>query len=952
MVVSSYASTASRHRPCCTLLDGRGTTRWELSLTKQIESWLRTSWLPEGPSVCVLEGESGVGKTTIANQFLNGVAINCIQISASGGSLGMDDTLLELALALDGVGIDAMANNSDGDLIAGLTESLNCKVLVVIDDFDELVNAQTGLPPSIFLNFLKEISRRTSKGRLLLISGLGLAEGAWQEGIVFRTVSPLADREASDFLDSLLRARGRDNEVPEQQRVDVVRWLGKNPRALEALVACLQFYSLDELIELEQDAWGVRDQVVAPALIAQLEERFTSRTLSRLDPDALLLLQFLSVYRKPFTREAIDRLPEEIKTFETELQSRFLMSRARRWFSLSRFAREIARSEIEKSESRRQYEVAHSLAADNFVRHFAGASDVNLKKHGGEFVEARFHLARCGRAEEFFRIAGKVQSSLLLDSTATNRKIPENLADRDQLIACLGAALSVDDAPRVQARTFLARLLVDREGRDDKLRALHQVALATKAKSPSNTWMIRLKLAAEVDTVSAFRAAAEQTLAASPATSQASLFYQVAKLHALAGRTSEALDTLTKGFLIVKDGHGQADLHQLRSAILARQDRYQEAFEDLLDFAQDGAFENVPLNGQQRTFERAVFMAFGSRDARLQERLLVVLSARPKFQPQLTLCKLIMLQTADRYQDVDLVEKPDVPYAAETAQRAFSHICAHRARDALDLLIKERYAVEGAQAWLWAVAAYCNGRNDLATMAIAELSQSEILEQQVTPSLLITLWYNESDGIDKNPAYWHPKLPQALTGLPRDLVRRQGPVTPLQPAVIRGASLPVSPILNADLVAVTRPAISHSATRSDVAEEQDVGREIRFMPITINTHGDSMTDSGAKYNFSGPVGAAGDGASAHDFVQTFQQLNSGDLQADLARLREAMRGNSSTLEHDLAIAEVGQAEAAVASGDVVTAKGHLAKAGKWAWSTATAIGAGVAAAAIKAAIGF
>jgi hypothetical protein len=216
---------------------------------------------------------------------------------------------------------------------------------------------------------LKDVTRRNVPGRLLLVSGLGLAEGAWQEGIAFRTVPPLTDQVACDFLESLLRARAREQEVPVKQRLHVVRWLGKNPRALEALVACLQDHSLDELIELEQDAWGLKDQVVSPALIAQLEERFTNRTLSRLDPRALLLLQYLSVYRKPFTRDAIERTPDGVREFRTELQSRFLLSRERKWFCLSQFARELARSAIERDESKRQYELAHSLAAENFMRH-------------------------------------------------------------------------------------------------------------------------------------------------------------------------------------------------------------------------------------------------------------------------------------------------------------------------------------------------------------------------------------------------------------------------------------------------------------------------------------------------------------------------------------------------------------------------------------------------------
>jgi hypothetical protein len=109
-------------------------------LTAQVEAWLRAKWLPEGPPVCVLEGGSGVGKTTIVNRLLNAVQIERIRIVASGGALGIDDILFELALALDRVAIDSMTNRADGDLIGGLGDSLDREVLIVIDDFDELVN--------------------------------------------------------------------------------------------------------------------------------------------------------------------------------------------------------------------------------------------------------------------------------------------------------------------------------------------------------------------------------------------------------------------------------------------------------------------------------------------------------------------------------------------------------------------------------------------------------------------------------------------------------------------------------------------------------------------------------------------------------------------------------------------------------------------------------------------
>jgi hypothetical protein len=71
----------------------------------------------------------------------------------------------------------------------------------------------------------------------------------------------------------------------------------------------------------------------------------------------------------------------------------------------------------------------------------------------------------------------------------------------------------------------------------------------------------------------------------------------------------------------------------------------------------------------------------------------------------------------------------------------------------------------------------------------------------------------------------------------------------------------------------------------------------------------------------------------------------------LGTLRANLRQQAATPDQDIVVAEVAQAEVAAAAGNSSKVRGHLAKVGKWALGAATAIGAGVAAAAIKAAAG-
>jgi hypothetical protein len=108
---------------------------------------------------------------------------------------------------------------------------------------------------------------------------------------------------------------------------------------------------------------------------------------------------------------------------------------------------------------------------------------------------------------------------------------------------------------------------------------------------------------------------------------------------------------------------------------------------------------------------------------------------------------------------------------------------------------------------------------------------------------------------------------------------------------------------------------------------------------------------------TGQAGAVGPFSQAANI--TFNQIWSQQasridlvtLAAELSLLRSEMRKHGSKPEDDLALAEVTQAEIAASNGDGAKSMSHLSKAGKWALSLATSIGAGVAVEAIKATMG-
>lgn len=107
----------------------------------------------------------------------------------------------------------------------------------------------------------------------------------------------------------------------------------------------------------------------------------------------------------------------------------------------------------------------------------------------------------------------------------------------------------------------------------------------------------------------------------------------------------------------------------------------------------------------------------------------------------------------------------------------------------------------------------------------------------------------------------------------------------------------------------------------------------------------------------GQAGAVGPNSMARDM--TFQQVlaetgnsvDMGDLAQELSRLRQELSSRSVRPEDAIEVAAIAEAEIAATNGNEAEVTKHLARAGKWALSAATAIGTAVAAAAIKAATG-
>ena len=906
--------------------------------------WLRDNWLPDGLPVCVIEGFSGVGKSRLARWLTRESSLPAVMVQIAEGGLGLDDALVELAVALDDLGFPAMSMRDDGNLLKGLEEVLRRPVLLVIDNFEHMLDTATGLPPSQFWHFIIDVSNRLSyAGRLLLVTSRALPEGPWQETIAVKTLMPPDEDVAVSILNQFLADKHREDEIPVERRRDVVQWLGRNPRAIQALVSCLAEDALEDLIDLEPDAWEMRGEMVSDKLVEQLELRFLSRTLKRLDPSGLMLLECLSVYRKPFTRDAIERVGSQLAQARTELTQSFILDRHRTKYSLNRVAQQLALARLAVNQQR--LTAAHRFAADHFVRHFRAKGGYSAADKGMEFVEARYHLLLFGREQEFEGIAGEFRRGLLL-SYGNSNQMPTDLRKRRELVSTLLAALGNEGKGYPQVRYLLARLLVQRNFPGDAVLALRQVTAVTKEGSAdSGAWSLRQQLAWEQEGRVGLQAATNQALERLPTITLTPIYYRSAKLLATGGYIQESLTQLNEGTETCRTNGDLYSLYQLTAAILFLQGRAVESYKKLIDFYERYGSETGRV---KRILEQAMVIMLAIKDTAALERFVRMISLDEGQGFATRLGRLLLLFANGRYADAYTIERPSEPYIAFDSQLAFGYLCSGRQRDALDS-IKHVQPINLATAWIVALVMYCNGLDTLACNALERVSDQRITVDQV-PRELIALWVHPKDPFGVNPSFSFPVLPTELTGLERDISSISSRNLDLDELLTQLRFPRIAPP-DADMAAeqvFTGPATLDAGS----------GLNLTIAPhiVTMATAEGGIGMTGDRYEV-GQAGAVGPHSTAHDiqFTQVWNRLsadtNLSALADDLGKLRTAMRERANEPGEDLALAEVSQAQLAATEGDGPRALSHLAKAGQWTLGIATAIGANLAAAAIKSALG-
>lgn len=536
---------------------------------------LRKKWIENGHAVALLEGFSGCGKSVLAAELSEGSKILTARVDAFADDDDLQGLFLDLAIALEAIGIDGlskeMGKGSQANFAGVLREIIrHNRVLVIIDAAQHTFVPDSARPAAKLAGVIKQLGDSTATGKLLLISNRIAERAVWSENCIIRRLHPLEEGEAVELLSRLLDQQKRSDNVEPERKAELVRCFGCNPRAIHTLVTCLEFETLDNLISSIPGMWDLRDIEVSPDLVAQLEKDLLRRILPKLEDEknTAKFLRWLSVHRQPFRKEALEEFKGAGFSSAELLQSlveRMLLEYRQGWHTLNAIAREVSVQRLKQTSS--EWVQAHSLAANYHARHFRAKQIVHMEGLAGSFAELRYHLYQAGRLAELEALSERFTSFIRQSINIT--QIPSDPAKLDERIALLTVLLATQGAKGLEFH--LARCLLKRNVPGDREAALDHIRRATGPQAPVGTWLILIELEYEHGGLVAARSVWRDALRWVPPSGNSVAIYQKAgELLAREADLKGAIALLREGIAKILPEFNQFSLYQECGALLAR----------------------------------------------------------------------------------------------------------------------------------------------------------------------------------------------------------------------------------------------------------------------------------------------------------------------------------------------------------------------------------------------
>ncbi len=481
--------------------------------------YFQSDWLAKGPSVAIIQGFPGCGKTQLTREIMERSGRHAFRLYPQPDAPEPTESLLEeLAEQLQVAGIGDLERELDkgvqGDLFRALLRVLRRdRILLVIDEFQRLFGERNTLPPKKWQQLVEELnSSPAPKGRLLLISNRAVTVAPWSESCASKRLDGLTDKEAAALLREQLDRDGLTAKFPLERITEIGHRLGGNPRALITLVKSLVYDSLDELISLAPDLFKPGDVSIDHGLVERFERVLIERALPRMHDDLVSLLQFLAVHRRPFSKEVYAGLEAKFSpalTLRRELIDRFLLDNTPGWDALHPLAREVCVSRLR--ETKEEWRQAHSLAADYHFRHFKALQPKGTQRLTVSYAELRHHLLEAGRMEELSEADSKLTKYALAQITPpVQSQIPRSVETLEERIALISA---LPDDKRPKGLEFhLALCFKHRNVGDDYQRALYHARRAVWSGSYYAAWRLLIELEYNLNGIDAMAGAFQQVL--------------------------------------------------------------------------------------------------------------------------------------------------------------------------------------------------------------------------------------------------------------------------------------------------------------------------------------------------------------------------------------------------------------------------------------------------------
>lgn len=900
----------------------------------QAREWLSNQWRAGGQAIAVLEGFAGVGKTTVAREFLKYWPDKKVYVTASQGTL-FEEFLLEVASSLEVAGLKTMADAEDWEkalevlLVSG-------GLLLVVDDFETQLQADGFVSASGLQRFLTRVSRRSTQGRVLLVSTRSPAADEWMSNSAVRTMAAPSDAEGTALLQQLLHDRNLQGEVPPDQVADVARWLGNNPRAMRAFVSCLLTEAFDEIIDVDRESWELRSEGTSRELVERLETEFWSKTIGALDAESIALAENLSVFRKPFRNDAIGAVGATNRNWESArntLLSSFALERNNPFFSLNPIVRQLSIRSLARQEPRAV--AAHARAADYFSRRLSADGVRAIMRAGAAFLEARHHLVRAGKNSELEAISGDFRRAIL----PAFRTIKAHEIDVNSVHAVapiLLSALPLEDTGSYQQLRGELVILLIRRGRpgDDRL-AMRHARIAATGRVRQLFWRYYVDLAARVETDLFLRELAAQAMKNCPDSPEA-ICSKIAEVLVTRENSDFALHVVDEALTKIGNASAKVHLISVKAYVLDRAGRSREA---LYLLRQNYASLRDASPVAYRLFEEACFLAFqlGSANELEQLRSLATQGdTSVRAQDRATLAEVLQRQLLNDHEGVEQVGSSALRYPAVACQVAFARMAKGDPVGARELAPKFGGVANQSNDWLFAIVALALEDADTYWESMARATGQVLTPEELADShLWLRVWDSVPQEHRPYPSYYFPRLPMSLTGLPHDLERRASGGSQA------GIFLAAEPQL---------PRVRRLSPLPTVSAAPEVVERDGALTVIINNSNSNMNEvemASDTYNNYGQAGAMGPGAHIRGGVHQAHGVQVPEL-VDALR---ALRSFAAEAGDEMVEEQLGVALEAVESGDASKARRLLGLIAAWIGDKTTDLAVGVAAATVVSALG-